>query len=603
MSKLSLASAQVSSAAVADPHYPQALLAQNILAHSGIALLLVDSKLVVRFFTPAAVSSLPVPEVEGEVSLSAIQDILDDLTLVTDVQAIFQGLDVKERKLHLRDGRCFLRRLVPYRTAANTLDGVIVIFTDGTHQDHVTKELTAARQQAELASAASLRWLAIACHDLREPMNTLGLVGGLLAQSFRDPIGQRLAQQLDQTLQAMSGMISSVHYGYRLSAGTLQPELRVFCMNEILVKLRREFAYHAAARGLALRILPCNLAILSDPTLLEQLLRSLLEHVVRIGRRKAILGCRRKRGTLSIEFWCARESQIQELSAGPSAPMLPSGSEIAEKLSDLLGYRLQRSPQGKPQLVYTIEIPTASQLQGEEVRGDRQHDTAAAAPSADSFTDVGISSEYEQAVIFVIDDDEEVCRTLMRMLSNPGWTVETYQSAEAFLGAYTPRNPSCLLVDACLSGMHGIELIQRLNAAYSRPPTIVMSGRGDIAVAVEAMKAGAMDFVEKPLDSTRLRACVERAMAESQQLHKVRAEQQQVSSRVASLTARQKQVLQLMLDGKSNKMIAAQLSMSRRTVECHRANAMKKMRAKSLPELARMISIARPEMGSRKTGE
>jgi FixJ family two-component response regulator len=121
----------------------------------------------------------------------------------------------------------------------------------------------------------------------------------------------------------------------------------------------------------------------------------------------------------------------------------------------------------------------------------------------------------------------------------------------------------------------------------------MISGRGNIGVAVEAMKAGAIDFVEKPFNSCDLRTAVERALMEAKNQLKGQTQRQEVLANFAQLTTRQRQVLQLMLEGKSSKMIAAQLFMSQRTVESHRANVMKKMAAKSLPELARMMSVAK----------
>jgi FixJ family two-component response regulator len=140
--------------------------------------------------------------------------------------------------------------------------------------------------------------------------------------------------------------------------------------------------------------------------------------------------------------------------------------------------------------------------------------------------------------------------------------------------------------------MQGIQLIQHLNAMGCRPPTIMISGHADVAVAVEAMKSGALDFVEKPLDPLSLRAAVERALTEARNQHDVQTERQEVLIKLGKLSTRQRQVLHLMLEGKSSKVIAAQLFMSQRTVESHRANVMKKMSAKSLPELARMVSVA-----------
>ena len=173
--------------------------------------------------------------------------------------------------------------------------------------------------------------------------------------------------------------------------------------------------------------------------------------------------------------------------------------------------------------------------------------------------------------------------------------IETYQSAEAFLAGFRPQSQSCLLVDANLGGMQGIELIRHLNAMRCRPPTIMISGRADVAIAVEAMKAGAADFVEKPVDPTSVQAVVERALLEARSEYAVQTERQEVLAKLGKLSTRQRHVLHLMLEGKSSKTIASQLFMSQRTVESHRANVMKKMSAKSLPELARMVSVVKSD--------
>jgi two-component system CheB/CheR fusion protein len=128
-----------------------------------------------------------------------------------------------------------------------------------------------------------------------------------------------------------------------------------------------------------------------------------------------------------------------------------------------------------------------------------------------------------------------------------------------------------------------------------RPPTIMISGRGDVDVVVEAIRCGAIDFVEKPFHPDKLLAVIERAVVQSRQFARGREERHAVLARMARLTPRQSQVMQLMLDGKSSKTIAAHLFMSRRTVESHRATVMVKMGAKSLPELARMVALKDPK--------
>ena len=593
MSELSLASAQVLSTVVAGHGYPQALLAHSVLAHSDIPLLLADTRLAIRFCTPGAVSLFQLSDGEKAQPLEAIQGVLRDPALLADARLVLQGHEAIERAVTTSNNRWYVRRITAYRVAADNCGGVIVSFADITDRERNAKELKAAKQQAEMKSAANMRRLSAVCHDLRQPLNTLGLVGGLLAQSFKDPLAQRLAQLLEESLQAISGMLSSANYGCRLSAGALRPDLGAFSLDQAFSQLRREFAYHSGAYGLKLRIVSSTVRVRNDPALLEQMVRSVLEHMVKTSAVKVLLGCRRRPDSVRIEFWRAKRAPDSGLAGNqPASGTWPTGPEIAKKLADILGCRLRisLSPQEPP---FAIEVPI----------GNRPSEAERAINIPVSATSDGLEMTgnaamengraQEQSTVFVIDDDDDVRTTLQQVLQRPGLVVHAYRSAEAFLAAFVPQNHACLLVDANLAGMQGIQLIQHLNALGCRPPTIMISGRGEIAVAVEAMKAGAIDFVEKPINRSDLRTAVERALMEARDQLKGQSERQEVLANFAKLTTRQCQVLQLMLEGKSSKMIAAQLFMSQRTVESHRANVMKKMAAKSLPELARMMSVAK----------
>jgi two-component system, chemotaxis family, CheB/CheR fusion protein len=595
MSELSLASAQIMSSVVSDRVYPQALLAQHVLTHSGIPLLLVDSRLDITFCTPAAASLLQLTDGVKVQPLHSIDGSMHDPALLDDARLVLQGHESIERAVTTSNNRSYLRRIATCRAAAEICDGVVITFSDITDRERITREMKAAKQQAESTSAANMRRLSAVHHDLRQPLNTLALINGLLAQSFKDPLAQRLAQLLDHSLQAISGMLSSAHYVCRLSAGALKPSLCVFSLEQAFLPLRREFAYHSGAHGLDLRIVSSRLPVRSDPALFEQMVRSVLEHVVKSSTEKVLLGCRRRQDSVRIEFWRAKRAPRGELSTNePSGVAMPAGPDIARKLAELIGCRLRISLDPRDP-VFVIEVPSGSTPPSTEAAlvSSRVVDT----PASIEVPGNGDENTRTESLstVFVIDDDDDICTTIQRTLQRPGLIVHTYRSAEAFLAAFSPQNQSCLLVDANLDGMQGVELIQRLNSMGCRPPTIMISGRGDIAVAVEAMKAGASDFVEKPFNRADLRTIVERALLEARDQHKLQTQRQQVLANFARLTTRQRQVLQLMLEGRSSKMIAAQLFMSQRTVESHRANVMKKMEAKSLPELARMVSVAKAD--------
>jgi two-component system CheB/CheR fusion protein len=197
-------------------------------------------------------------------------------------------------------------------------------------------------------------------------------------------------------------------------------------------------------------------------------------------------------------------------------------------------------------------------------------------------------------VIFVVDDDSHVREGIRSVLEEQGHTVEDYAACEAFLEAYHPGREGCLLIDAYLPGMKGVELLQRLSDAGHRLPAIMITGSSDVPMAVQAMKAGAMDFIEKPIGRAELLACVERALEQSRDASKRSAWRDDAARRVARLTRRQRQIMALVLDGHPTKNIAADLGISQRTVETHRAAIMKKTGTKSLPALARLALAAEP---------
>jgi two-component system CheB/CheR fusion protein len=170
--------------------------------------------------------------------------------------------------------------------------------------------------------------------------------------------------------------------------------------------------------------------------------------------------------------------------------------------------------------------------------------------------------------------------------------VEDFASCEAFLAAYRPGREACLLVDACLPGMSGLELLRQMNHASRQLPAIMITGNGDVRMAVQAMKAGALDFIEKPFDQSELLASVERALEQSRDSSKLSAWREAAADHIAALTPRQRQVMDLVLAGHPSKNIAADLGISQRTVENHRASIMKKTGAKSLPALARLALAA-----------
>jgi RNA polymerase sigma factor (sigma-70 family) len=195
-----------------------------------------------------------------------------------------------------------------------------------------------------------------------------------------------------------------------------------------------------------------------------------------------------------------------------------------------------------------------------------------------------------QPKVFLIDDDPAIRDLLTLFLARAGLTVESYASARLFLEAYNPDQPGCLVLDVSMPDMSGLELQEALSAKQIHIPIIFITGHGDIPMSVRAIKAGAVDFLEKPFKKEILLARVREALKEDAKTRQDDAEKASIRMRFARLTPREQEVMTLVIAGKSNKEIAKQLAISHRTVETHRARIMEKMATKSLPELITLAS-------------
>ncbi len=202
------------------------------------------------------------------------------------------------------------------------------------------------------------------------------------------------------------------------------------------------------------------------------------------------------------------------------------------------------------------------------------------------------------STMFVVDDDSAMREAMRELLQEDGRTVEIYASSEAFLVAYRPGREGCLLVDAQMPGMSGLALLQRLHSEGNRLPAIMITGQGDVPMAVEAMKAGAADFIEKPIRRDELFASIERALQHTRDSAKASVSREDAATRLAGLTSRQREIMELVLAGHPSKNIAADLGISQRTVENHRAAVMKKTGSHSLSALIRLALAADPGTAS-----
>lgn len=203
-------------------------------------------------------------------------------------------------------------------------------------------------------------------------------------------------------------------------------------------------------------------------------------------------------------------------------------------------------------------------------------------------------TDTSNSVVHVVDDDAAIRDSLSFLLDSAGFTAHTYEAASALLARIGELEPGCIVTDVRMPGMTGLELVARLKELGLPHPVIVLTGHADVALAIEAMKAGVLDFLEKPFDDEALLGAVRSALAAGEDKFDRRAEQAEVERRVASLTDRERDVFDAIVAGDSNKGAAIRLGISPRTVEIYRANVMEKMGAKSLSELVRLALQREP---------
>jgi len=708
---------------------------QNVLFSTDVATLFLDSDLNIRFFTPATKSIFSILPSDIGRPLADLHSLADDGEMPVDAADVLKSSKPIDREIEAPNGVWFCRRMHPYRAHDNSVEGLVITFTDITERKSVAKALVDARQEAELATAAKSRFLAIASHDLRQPLQSLAFLQGLLAKIVKSDQAKDLVEKLDQTLGVMSGMLNTLLDINQIEAGVVRPEMVTFPVSDILDRLREEFTYLAKAQNLRLTIVSCSVSISSDPRLFEQMMRNLISNALKYTRKgRVLVGCRRRERLLSIEIWDTgigiAEENLEAIfneyhqvdnDARERSRGLGLGLSIVRRLADLLNQRVRvRSLPGKGSVfaieaaappkndpappraaTKTVEEPTDDFLRKGKILvieddpelqdllrvllEETGHRVAAASDAAGALDFVSkgglrpdvvladhnlpngvtglqaigkireklhhripaiiltgdISAETLRQValhdcvqlnkpvklprlaqliqdllpaphsrmpaagwdaaailirrkptIFVVDDSLLVREGLRAVLEEDGRTVKDYPTSEAFLDAHDPSVEGCLLIDAYLPGISGLALLQRLHAAGDALPAIMITGASDVTIAVEAMKAGAVDFIVKPIGVSDLLASVDRALEQSHDASTLSTWRADAAHMVSSLTPRQHEVMDMVLAGHPSKNIAADLGISQRTVETHRASIMKKTGSKSLPALARTALAA-----------
>ena len=208
-----------------------------------------------------------------------------------------------------------------------------------------------------------------------------------------------------------------------------------------------------------------------------------------------------------------------------------------------------------------------------------------------------------QPTVFVVDDDPAVCESLQSLLEADGFCAAVHRSAEDFLAAYRPGQVGCLVLDVRMHGMSGLDLLAKLEHEQLGIPVILISGHGDIPTAVRAMKTGAVDFLEKPVDPTLLVQRIRHALAKAEHMSDEQRQRRDFAARLARLTPRERRVMDLVVAGRPTKEIATQLGVSVKTVEAHRKRVFQKIGVSKAVELVRLVTAGRLSLSSPPAGQ
>ncbi len=457
---------------------------QNVLYSTDVATLFLDSDLNIRFFTPATRSIFGI--LPGDIGrpLADLSPLTTDAELAADARAVLRSFVPIEREVGAGTGLWYIRRILPYRTQDDVVEGVVITFTDITERRHTAEVLKAAEQQAQSANLAKSRFLAAASHDLRQPLQTLSLVQGLLAKTVEGEKAQRLVVRFDETLAAISGMLNTLLDINQIEAGTVRADFVSFPIKDLLVRLRDEFAYHAEAKGLALHVVPCGLSVHSDPRLLEQMIRNLLANAVKYTKSgKVLLGCRRHEGKLAIEVWDTGigipEAELDAIfdeyhqldnGARERSRGLGLGLAIVRRLASLLGHDVRVRSRLDKGSVFAIDVALAVDKAAPKPRGERDSQG----------TDTAVEGVGRAGAILVIEDDPEIRELLELFLKDEGHHAVAAPDGTVALDMVARRTirPDLILADYNLpNGMNGLQVAARLREElHGKIPAIILTG-------------------------------------------------------------------------------------------------------------------------------
>ena len=492
---------------------------QNVLYSTKVATIFLDKRFKIRFFTPATRALFNVIPSDVGRPLTDLKSLAADDALLDDAQTVFKSQTPLEREIQGQSDHWFVRRIMPYRASDDETEGVVITYEDVTERRRTAEALSAAKRQAELASLAKSRFLAAASHDLRQPLQTLALLQGLLAKKVVGEKARKLIGGIDEALGTMTGMLNTLLDINQIEVGAVKPEIVDVPMNELLDRLREELTYHAQAAGLALRMVPCALSVRSDRRLLEQMLRNLISNALKYTQRgRVLVGCRRRQGKLRIEIWDTGigipQSELKAIfeeyhqvdnAARQRSHGLGLGLSIVKSLGELLGHPIRvRSLHGKGS-VFSIEVPlTPSGVPSPSDHRARQSD------------DVPTQTAPRTGAILIIEDDPEIREHLELFLNEEGYetsaAVDGHDALE-LLARGTTR-PDLVLADYNLPrGMNGVQVCQKLRQELDRQiPFIILTGD----ISTETLRDIALHdcvHLNKPVKLGDLTRAIEKLLA------------------------------------------------------------------------------------------
>ncbi len=486
---------------------------QNILESSGIATIFLDEDLKIQFFTPAAMSLFPVISTDIGRPLADFTSLANDGDLIRDASLVLDEHRTIEREVTTQNGVWYNRLILPYKTHDGLVEGVVITFTSITEKKRAAEALDAAKQAAEQANVAKSRFLAAASHDLRQPLQTIRLLQGLLAKKSNEPESQSLLKRLDATVGVMSGMLNTLLDINQLEAGVIHADIESFPLNELFEHLDTDFGYHMRAQGLVWRVASSTCVVRSDPRLLEQILRNLLSNAVKFTTHgKVLLGSRRRGQMMRIEVWdtgpgIAEENRLEIFEefhqinnpARERSKGLGLGLAIVQRLANLLGHPIDVNSRPGHGSMFSICVPI-----------DGPAPAALGATAGKRL----VERAQMNASILVVEDDPTIRELLEMLLHDAGH--RPIGAADGVVALASTERPDLIVADFNLpNGPNGVEVIAKLREKFQHEiPAIVMTG--DISTqTLRAIANVRSTHLDKPVETVELLRVVTNLLAAS----------------------------------------------------------------------------------------